>query len=305
MLIKELFSEYIADIPNSVGKGELLKLTCNEAARELRVYASFDRVQQHEYILDFENAMKKALELNGFTLECRYAPTLFNEKCMPDIVLLLKKKMYVINGHFEGATYSFSDNTLTVDLNGPGYSILKKANVEAELEKLIRELFTANVKVIIKGEDNASSENDYEKQIAELISSMPAPADIPPENGQYPAFAEDDRREDTLKAAVYTVDLKDLPILSDGAKLIKGRTIDSPITNIADINGKAGNVTVWGDVFTYADKTIRTKNGEKRVVTVGITDYTSSISVKDFENANEESCFAAFKKGGTLMISRF
>ena len=71
MLIKELFSEYIADIPNSIGKGEILKLTHNEKMRELVVFASYDeQVQKYSYVVDFEKAMQKKLEINSFILNC-------------------------------------------------------------------------------------------------------------------------------------------------------------------------------------------------------------------------------------------
>ena len=65
MLIKEFFSEYISDISNSLGKGEMLKLVLNEKARELAVYASFEQVQKYSYVLDFEKAMKNNLEINN------------------------------------------------------------------------------------------------------------------------------------------------------------------------------------------------------------------------------------------------
>ena len=141
MLIKELFSDYIADIPNSIGKGELLKVRGSEKAGTLEVFASFEQVQKYEYVQDFENVMRKNLNINSFTLHCRYSPALFSSKCLPDIISMLRKKIYVINGHFDNAEYSLEEEFVIIDINGVGYSTLKKANVEAEIEKLIRELY--------------------------------------------------------------------------------------------------------------------------------------------------------------------
>ncbi len=299
MLIKELFADYIPLIPNSIGNGELLKVSCSEKARELNVFASFDRIQQHESIADFENAMKKELSLSVFTLNCRYSPSLFNEKCMPDMISLIKGRMHVINGYFEGAEYKYSDNTVYVELKSSGGSVLKKANVDIELEKLIREIFSINVKVVINASMSEQTDDDYAERMSEIIASMPVPEDIPPE---IPSNSIDIDNENIPHEQVFTVNFKDLPILTDGAKIIKGRTINSPVTNISDIRSKMGNVTVWGDVFSYADKIIRTKNGEKRVITVGITDYTGSISVKSFESTDEENSLAVLKKSGTVLI---
>ncbi|MDE7279145.1 MAG: hypothetical protein K2N26_05405, partial [Oscillospiraceae bacterium] len=86
MLIKELFSDYISDIPNSIGRGEALRLVHNERTRDLAVFASYEQVQKYDYVVDFEKVMKRNLDIGSFTLNCRYSPALFNENCMPDVV---------------------------------------------------------------------------------------------------------------------------------------------------------------------------------------------------------------------------
>ncbi len=296
MLIKELFSDYIADIPNSVAKGDILKLVCHEEARELTVFASFDRVQQRDTVSDFEHSIKRSLGLNKFMLCCRYAPALFNEKCMPDIVESLRSRVALINGYFEGAEYVLSGDVLDINLKGLGGDILLTAKVDQELEKFIGEMFSKNVKVNIHGGNTESSEKSYAERMSGLIASIPLPEEPPA--ASYANVPDDDVRS----GSVTTVNMKDLPILTDGAVIIKGRKIDSPTTKISDIRGKMGNVTIWGDVFSYEEKIVRTKNGERRVVTAGITDYTSSITLKTFENTDTENCLAVFKKGGTAVI---
>ena len=54
MLIKELFSDYISEIPNSIGRGEILKLSHTENMRDMTVYASFEQIQKYDYVMDFE-----------------------------------------------------------------------------------------------------------------------------------------------------------------------------------------------------------------------------------------------------------
>jgi len=294
MLIKELFSDYIADVPNSIGRGEVLKLTHNDSSRELAVFASFEQLQKYEYVVDFEKAMCRSLEIKSFTLNCRYTPAMFGEKCMPDMVSMLRRRMYVVNGHLNNAEYRFEDGTVNIDVNGVGYGTLKSAGVERELEKLIKEVFSLNVTVVLNSGNVQPAEDNYEERMAQIMAEMPAPAEAPVSDGGYPAAAD--------KPAV-TIDFKDLPILTDGAKLLKGRTITSPVINIIEIQSKMSNITVWGDVFDYSEKEIRTKNGEeKRIVSVSITDYTSSISVKSFENKDDENVLSVFKKGGTVLI---
>lgn len=302
MLIKELFSEYIADIPNSIGKGEILKLTHNEKMRELIVFASYEQLQKYSYVLDFEKAMQNNLEINSFILNCRYTPALFSEKYMPDVVAMLKRRMYVINGHLSNAVYKYENGTVTIDVNGTGYNTLKKANVEIELEKIIREVFSADVRVEIRDSNIHQSEHDdYAERMANVIAAMPSVSGEAPVE-QQAAASDAENSKAVPDEPVFTVDFKDLPILLDGAKLIKGRSIDSPVISISEIKSKMNNITVWGDVFDYSEKEIRTKNGDKRVVSISITDYTDSISVKSFEDKEDENVLAAFKNGGTVLL---
>ena len=299
MLIKDFFAEYISDISNSLGRGDILKLVLNEKSRELAVYASFEQVQKYSYVLEFERAMKNNLEINNFILNCRYTPALFNERCIPDMIEILKRRMYVVNGHMKNADYSYINNIVNININGVGYNTLKNANIDRELEKIIREHFSIDVQVTLsEGISNISekSAEEYAERMNKLIEAMPVHEEAPPEVNFVQDTTSDEAKE------VVTVDFKELPILADSAKLIKGHTIDTPIINISAIKNKMTNITIWGDVFDYSEKEIRTKNGEKRVVSVSITDYTSSISIKSFENKDDENIFAAFKKGGTLLL---
>lgn len=304
MFIKELFSDYIAHIPNSIGRGEILKLSHTENMKNMTVYASFEQIQKYDYVIDFERAMRTALGINGFTLNCRYTPTLFSGKSMPDLVKMLKRTMHIINGHLDKAVYKFvpENETLFVEINGRGYDILKKAGLEHKMEKTIAEVYSINLKVVLVGQEVENTEDDYEQRMAQVIASMPMPAEAPEEfagNESSSGYVTDVQ---SPKEPVFTVDFKDLPILLDGAKLIKGRTIDSPVMNISEIYSKMSNITVWGDVFDYSEKTIRTKSGERRVVSVSITDYTSSISIKSFDAVEDDNPFAVFKKGGTILL---
>ncbi|MGN0553273.1 MAG: PolC-type DNA polymerase III, partial [Oscillospiraceae bacterium] len=295
MLIKELFAEYTELIPNSIGKGDVLKLQYTPNLSDIFIYASFAQLQNSEYITDFETALGKALNVS-VNLICRYAPNIFSEKALPELVLQLKKKISLINGCFKGAMYSLNDNKATIAIKGAGTEMLIKAGFEREMSKLIREYFQLDISVELKSlsvSENRTS--NYEREIEAYMASMPQPEVPPPD----PAASFD---TEIAAENIVTIDYKDLPILTENAELIKGRRIEAPPVNIADIQGKVSNVVIWGDTFDYKEKEIRTKNGEKRVVSLSITDYTGSISIKSFENKDDENVLAKFAKGGTVLV---
>lgn len=297
MLIKELFSEYTELIPNSIGRGDILKLQYTPNFSDIYIYASFTQLQSGEYIADFENGLGKALN-TAVSLICRYAPNLFSDKALPELVVQLKKKISLINGCFKGAMYSIDDKDkkVIIAIKGAGADMLIKAGFEREMSRIIREYFQVEYSVELKSLSTAENRHEnYQRDVEAYMASMPIP-DAPPSD-PFAAF-------DTEISAdnIVTLDYKDLPILSENAEILRGRKIEAPPVNIADIQGKVSNIVIWGDAFDYKEKEIRTKNGEKRVVSLSITDYTSSISIKSFENKDDENILAKFAKGGTVLV---
>ena len=86
MLIKELF-DCIDNIPNPVGKVEVLRITHDRELTDIRLYAKFISVQGPENIADFESAVKNALSVGNFVLCPRYTPDMFepSERLFSDL----------------------------------------------------------------------------------------------------------------------------------------------------------------------------------------------------------------------------
>ena len=60
MLIKELFSEYTDNIPNPVGRGELLKICHSKDGKQMVLFAKFTQLQRFDNLDEFERAAAKA-----------------------------------------------------------------------------------------------------------------------------------------------------------------------------------------------------------------------------------------------------
>lgn len=293
MLIKEFFSEYSDTIPNPIGRGEILKLTHNKESTRLTVFAKFEALQRCENILEFEREMCRAIGISELYLRCRYAPNLFETKYVNEAIARLKTRIAVINGHTKGAMLSEQDGNIHIILKNGGAELLKKAKVDTELARLLTEEFSRSFSVeISERQSDEDPMESYAREMEELYASMPVPE--APVMNDAPVDNE----------PVEKLDFKELPILVEDAEVIKGKRIyaDSA-TSIGDITGKMSNAVIWGDVFEYAEKEIKNKKGEeKRIVTVGITDYTSSISIKDFQDKEAENPYKQLKEGTTVVV---
>ena len=177
MLIKELFSEYTELIPNSIGRGDILKLQYTPNFSDIYIYASFAQLQSGEYIADFENGLGKALN-TAVSLICRYAPNLFSDKALPELVVQLKKKISLINGCFKGAMYSIDDKDkkVIIAIKGAGADMLIKAGFEREMSRIIREYFQVEYSVELKSLSTAENRHEnYQRDVEAYMASMPIP----------------------------------------------------------------------------------------------------------------------------------
>lgn len=296
MLIRELFNDYSDNISAPVGRGELLKICSTADKKGLYIYAKFTELQRFENLDDFERSCARSIGIDFIRINCRYTPDMLDAKYAAEAAKRLKQEMAVINGHLNGALYYMDGDIICVELKRGGAALLSKAGFEPAMGRLLSEEFSVkvNVRLIERNISPEDSQSEYlgnisaayEQTLPESVTSAPLTQTVrPPE----PAAS---------------VDFKTLPVLSEGAELIKGKKIyaDSAV-NIADIYEAKQGVVVWGDVFEYNEKEIRNKKGEeKRITTVSITDYTSSITIKDFGDKNSENPLARLKKGMTCVI---
>lgn len=289
MLIKELFSEYVDAVPNPIGKGEVIKITHNDTSRIMTVTASFRSTQKYSFIAEFQNNMRNALRINEVILDVKYYPNMLTTAYLPEAVQIVKNEIAVINGYMNDAVYELSANNIKINLARGGYELLKKSGFEQKLSELIYRQFSLKTTVtLFENKEAEQNVPDYAKDLEKVIKSTITQSS-PSETSQ------------PVVEKLQVVNYKDLPILQDNAVIIKGKAINSPTVNIGDIHEKVSNITIWGDVFEYSEKEINTKNGEKRITSISITDYTGSISIKVFEDKNSENIYKDIKQGTVLI----
>ncbi|MCM1523902.1 MAG: PolC-type DNA polymerase III [Ruminococcus sp.] len=296
MLIKELFNGFTDKIPNPVGKGELLKIELTADGRKMALYAKFGQLQKFENLDEFERAAAAAVGLDLMRVKCRYTPDMLEAKYAAEASLRLKQDMSVVNGHLSGAFYYIEDNTVFIELKRGGAELLGRAGFEQALAKLLSEEFSLKLSVKLIEKTSADAD-DYNEQLKRAYeNTLPDPT-VTEEAAKKPMPAAP--KEETV-----SVDFKSIPVMSEGAVIIKGKKIyaDS-VTNIGDICEAQNGIVIWGDVFDYQEKEIKNKKGEeKRITTVGITDYTGSVSIKDFSDKDGDNVLSKLKKGVTAVI---
>ena len=287
MLISELLLNYVDKVPQLIGSGNIIKITYNESFTGLTVYASFKKTVPADMVFDLESSVRSALSLESFRIICKYTPDMFDIAYVPTLVAKLKSRMSVINGFLDGAKPHFDGETLTFELVNGGYDILMRAGFEKEVPKLVFEEFSRRITAALSGK-HSIDDNDYDRMMQQAMSNMPLPP-APEEPAETVSFDEPE-----------VMDFSDIPAQTDNGEIIKGRRINGDFINMSDIHADGEERILWGDVFEYADKV--TKNGDKVIITVSITDYTGSVTMKLIEKVEKLSDMKKMKPGTTLLV---
>ncbi len=284
--LTEFFNEYLDDkllIP-LLSDGVITRLDMDTEKLALKIEASFPYHVKHKVIGDFCACVKRNVPgLNSVVLKPRFSPEYFGDTVFDELAQCVRENVAVANGFLDDCEMSLDDGVLTVNLKSGGADILKSARADLFLKNYISEVYDVNVEVSIVGTSSISvNDPEYIKMQTQAV--------------KVPVASEEKPKP---KKAVKTYD--DLPISLTNAKVIFGTEIKSKPINIIDITGDVGTAVVWGDVFSFDERT--TKDGRRKIITFNITDYTSSYTVKIFEEA--ANCHALLKHihdGVTVMV---
>ena len=175
-----------------------------------------------------------------------------------------------------------------------GKDFLMQKNMNKKLSVFISQHISAPVNVIFI-EKEIKKDNVDKKYPEPTVTAQPSPPKKLPEKKQ--------ETEENSKNAFIEVRDKDnlLPKTVPGSsKLLYGNIIKKEPISIREISIDAGNVCVWGDIFSVDSH--ETRDGSKIIYTIYMTDYTGSLILKIIENKNKSAYLEKLKKGETILV---
>ncbi len=286
MLLKDFLSSY-KDFGCPVGDGELLKITHDKEMTVMTLYVACKDIVEEDEISDFCGYMKETLGLRQFFVKVKYTPDKFSPSYFPRIIAEIKKKNPIVNGILDGAkAWMDTPDKLSVELLNGGYEVIEPSNPEKMISDEIFEVFSKRMEVVFEG-DLYTTQEMYDKMVEEIDAAMPRPVFVQPE------VRVVEEKE------LISVDYSDIPVLLETATVVRGKTIKSTPAKMESVNEKSGEVTLWGDIFDREER--ETKNG-KLIVSIYVTDYTNSITIKSFETKEKAEELADLKPGKTIIF---
>ncbi len=193
-----------------------------------------------------------------------------------DIVLpVLRDRVTVANGYFNGAEYSLNGKEITVRLKKGGKEILENAGCAKEAEKIINQIFGFDASVCFLEDENFDSQSALDSMQKKADEEYKRTHNIPE---PHTVSADGTPKEHIV--------LQGFPLYFETLKPLYGNLIRyKNIVKLRDISIESGAVTVWGRVFGLDVRVTRDKRNT--IITFNITDDDYSYSVKIFEESDK------------------
>ena len=305
----ELFGSFAqgAEVPAAVAQGVVKKVNILNEVRVVTLWTDFSSPVPREQLLSAEKVFAKMLDAS-VCIKPHFGAALFSAEYFPHLYTAIKREMPSINGTLNNAEVRLDGDKLIIKLNNGGKALLDAKGFDQALTRLIAEEFDLNLTIKYTGTFEVDAASDEYKQVIQSANKQ-----ISREKLEKAAdfFREEEEIAETIRErqaeeATTEIEVREgvfvtPQILRSSVRPLYGRSIRGkmmPIKTLAD--GTKGAVA-WGDVIEI-EKRI-TKNNKNAIVTIDITDYTGSITVKLFCGVREAEALDSLKAGKTIVVS--
>ncbi|MBC8535643.1 PolC-type DNA polymerase III [Feifania hominis] len=220
-----------------------------------------DRLFARSLLDEIAEDLKSLYGLRESRLAIHYPAELFSEQYYGELCSYCVKHVGACNGFLTGSTARYEKGLLTISLTHGGEAILKSAKLADTIAQLVRDEFSLSIRVTFDGVLETDTDS-----------------------GVYREIREQEQRADEQISKTFAAQRRAAPAPAGARRAgaqggaLLGRPINTEPMRMADIRIDTGTATIQGDVFAIETKD--TRDGKKKIFTISITDYTSSINLK-------------------------
>jgi DNA polymerase-3 subunit alpha (Gram-positive type) len=268
---------------------EILNINVYKKSKRMQINILSKEFISPDKIKKLENDCAKLLGFNGIQINPKFDVSLSLEKKILGywkwILNSIYTKVALTRGILDGSSFVLKDKILSVNLRTTGKDILKSQSVNVLMEESINDLFSESVKVsfIDKIEEDYDMERYIRKKADEEVLHVAKSL------------------SDESKSKGKNKNDKGIKLGISEFKVILGKKFDDNSMEISRVNSESGKVCIQGDVFKTEFREIR---GGRILSTFEITDYTGSITAKQFVEKSKINFMMERIKTGTFVKVR-
>lgn len=285
------------NLNNAINETIINSIDIDLEKREISISVEFACFINEQTMVSLKNCiLSSSLNLNRVKIIPQFPKETFNENCYKDLIKTVVKENAVAASVLKDSTAKLAGESLTVNLLHGGYNLLIEKKIDKKIKDIIQKEFGISLNVGFSGNLSANSENatyierhtiNEEKVKRERVIKVV------------------EQQEEIVREKFKSIEIRDsehlVPsVILKSARVISGNLIKVEPMSIKSVNAESGIVTIWGDVFSLEDRL--TKDNQKKIYSINITDYTGSITLKIIANKDKWKIFDSINKGSTLLI---
>ncbi len=288
---KDLFSDFLSEDVISVFSVVTVKAChLDRQKRTLVLHMHSPVYINRSWQTALYKGLKARFELTGFDYSLTYDSSSFCEEACRDIVEMLRLRNPVLNGYFADADYDIGGDSVTISLHYGGLAAITSVQFEKMFCDTVKQRFSKTVSLAFEGQTQDFELDLPEPSVQETHAFAPSPLEMPTETVDE------------------SLDFSQLPDFLLDITPFYGRRIDSHFVALNAIvppgeSGEKIQLSGWGEVFDYEERTISTKRGQRIVVTFCVSDRTNSIYCKLFMEPEKMEQIKPVKNGAILVFS--
>ncbi len=278
-------------------QGKVLSRKIDEKNRVVVFTMAFPRPIRKESLYEIEQGIGEAYQLNSVFLMPEYPQETFYEEYFREAVKEASRVGVVSKGFFEDYTYRIEGREITISLpfGEGGLSLLEKGKISEILERILKNEFGLEFSVRIRQSKSSAEVNqeyaaEKKKQLEELMKGGFAFSEAKAEK---PGAPTEEEKPHLPRRTVVKGEGQPVMELSPGVFRAGTLTLDTndpeviygeetfevlQPTALCALDRSMNNLTVLGHVDSYES---RLNKGETKIImTIGLTDYQSSVSVR-------------------------
>ena len=298
----DFFGTYIdcSSLPEPLLNGELHKLQINAKERSITAAVTLKEVIRRRVLYDAEKAVEKCsqLRLSHARILPRYDSVLFNVNYYPELVTELKRREATINGTLLDSTAALAEDTLTITLKHGGGSMLQDKHADRILSQLIQEEFSRNIHVVFTGRMEVDGDSTKYQEMQEHQAEKVQRDKLVTKQEDYETSMAHNTEPRTIEVreggTLYPT------VLLDTARALYKTLPKAKPVPISTITPDIGSVTVWGEIFAMESRLTRDK--QHKIISINITDYTGSMTLKFFESVQDCKQLDTLHNGMSVLV---
>ncbi len=288
-----------------VEQGEILDMQLDFDERMIDISVAFPEILERSKLAYVERLIASSkLQLRGCRIHPKYPEEALTADYFPNLVEELSLRHISVNGTLTGAAARIEGDRFIITLTHGGYSVIEAKKFDKELAKLIQEQFGRHMVVDFDGKllmDCTTPEYQAEMEKHQEERKRQQDHAVVKQYKEEKKVIERRQNAEVPQFSIRGEEHKYPEIVMGTAVPIYGKRITAQPMPISRLSAETTTATVWGDVFFTEFK--ETRDQKKFIITIQITDYTSSVALKLIVDKKKAEPLQAISNGMALLVS--